>query len=221
MAMPAQLKRGLQARRRRPRQRQLIDELPYIDIRTWGRRKMFPGDWFKTNVFPDIGLVHPGLRSLATTRAAITVTFDTGGHQQTIPLTWYTPHLGGYRPVGQCRCKRTAFRFYRMRGALICKQCARRAGAVYASQTRDADTRPRLQASRLRIFIGGPPNITGRFPSKPANMRWRTFNRLKERCLALEARPQRPSKQKHIDRAILRPRQRYRTWATAAVANSG
>lgn len=210
--------RQLAAANRRPkRSRPIIDELPYIDIRTLGRRKLFPGDWHATNVLPNVSLAYPGLRSLSLTRTAITVTFN-HGHSQTIAIRWYRPGLGGCRPIGQCGCKRTAFRLYRVYGALVCKRCT---GGVYASQTRNSKGRRYVQAARIRTFVGGLPNVGGVFPAKPKNMRWGTYHRIRAQCLSLEANLPRNKQSKRIIGRLLQPRQRYRTWATAAVANSG
>ena len=135
MGMPPQLARARRPKRHEPRQ--LIDTLRFLDIRTLGRRKLFPNNWHGTNVLPNVGLVYPGISSLKLTRAAITANFY-GGNQQVIPIRWYSPGLGGLRPVGQCGCKRTAFRFYRINAKFVCKRCC---GGIYASQTRNADTR--------------------------------------------------------------------------------
>src|SRR6516164_1035102 len=115
MAMPWQLARARRPKRREPRP--LIDSLPLVDIRTLGRKRLFPDDWHGTNVLPNIGLVYPGISSLKLTRGAITANFY-GAGQQIILIRWYSPGLGGLRPIGQCGCKRTAFRFYRVNGRL-------------------------------------------------------------------------------------------------------
>jgi len=208
MAMPWQLAR---ARRPKRRDRPLIDSLPFVDIRTLGRKKLFPPDYDGTNVMPNIGLVYPGISSLKLTRGAITATFY-GGNQQIIPIRWYRPGPGGLRPIGQCGCKRTAFRFYRINAKLVCRRCC---GGIYASQTRNADTRPLLQAERIRRFINPLSGIGQPFPKKPANMFWRTYYRLRAQCLSLDAHTRRKHRSKRVTDLTLRPRQRYRTWAMA------
>jgi hypothetical protein len=206
--MPWQLAR---ARRPKRRDRPLIDSLPFVDIRTLGRKKLFPPDYDGTNVMPNIGLVYPGISSLKLTRGAITATFY-GGNQQIIPIRWYRPGPGGLRPIGQCGCKRTAFRFYRINAKLVCRRCC---GGIYASQTRNADTRPLLQAERIRRFINPLSGIGQPFPKKPANMFWRTYYRLRAQCLSLDAHTRRKHRSKRVTDLTLRPRQRYRTWAMA------
>lgn len=209
MGMPPQLARARRPKRHEPRQ--LIDTLRFLDIRTLGRRKLFPNNWHGTNVLPNVGLVYPGISTLKLTRGAITANFY-GGNQQVIPIRWYSPGLGGLCPIGQCGCKRTAFRFYRINAKLVCKRCC---GGIYASQTRNADTRPLLQAERIRRFIHPLSEIGQPFPKKPVNMFWQTYNRLRVQCLSLESRLPRKYHSKRITDLTLRPRQRYRTWAMA------
>src|SRR5262245_59969296 len=185
MGMPPQLARARRPRRREPRP--LIDSLPFLDIRTLGRKRLFPSDYYGTNVLPNIGFVYPGISSLKLTRAAITASFY-GGNQQTIQIRWYSAGLGGLRPVGQCGCKKSAFRFYRIGARLCCKRCC---GGMYASQTRNAVTRSLLQAERIRRFINPLSEIGKPFPKKPVNMFWQTYYRLRAQCLSLEARSRR------------------------------
>jgi hypothetical protein len=190
----------------------LIDSLPFIDIRTLGRKRLFPPDWHGTNLLPNIGFVYPGISTLKLTRGAITANFY-GGNQQIIPIRWYSPGLGGLRPIGQCGCKRTAFRFYRVNGRLVCKRCC---GGIYASQTRNSNTRSLLQAERIRRFVNPLSEIGKPFPKKPVNMFWQTYYRLRAQCLSLESRLRRKRwHSKRITDLTLRPRQRYRTWAIA------
>jgi hypothetical protein len=49
--------------------------------------------------------------------------------------------------------------------------------------------RPQLQATRIRHFLDGMSEIGKPFPGKPkTTMRFSTYNRLKTRALALEAK---------------------------------
>jgi hypothetical protein len=38
------------------------------------------------------------------------------------------------------------------------------------------------QAGKIRRSLGGPEGIAWDFPDKPPRMRWRTYERLRERC---------------------------------------
>jgi hypothetical protein len=209
---PPQLRRARRPKRRTPRP--LIDDLPVIDLRVLGRRKLFPGDWFRTNTV-DPGLIYPSIREIILTRATVTIRFY-GGGEQAIPITWYRPGFGGYRPIGRCACGRTAFRFHRIGNRLLCYRCT---GGVYASQVRGSPMRPYVHAARIRAFIGGFPNVRGAFPKKPPNMFFHTYERLKAECLILEARlPRRQWRSRRISERTLRPRQRYCTKAAAHMA---
>jgi hypothetical protein len=148
--VPWQL-RGPRPKRRSPRP--LIDSLVYLDIRSLGRRKQFPGNWHDSYRFEDQSFLYPGIKTIRTTRAKLIVEFY-GASNQTIPVKWYRPGFGGYRPIGKCQCGRTAFRFYKMGSRLVCHRCT---NGRYASQVGCSKSRPHIQARRLQNLISGLP----------------------------------------------------------------
>jgi hypothetical protein len=189
--------RGPRPRRRVPRP--LIDELPFVDVRGLGRRRQFPPNWHDTNIF-DVGFLHPGIKSLRLTRASITVTYYGNAPQQIIKLKWYKPGFGGYRPVGQCGCGRTAFRLYKVSSKLVCYRCTK---GRYATQVGYSRSRPHIQARRLENLISGLPR--GLWGTTHKRL-WSQYHALK---------PQGTYKSKLITERVLQPRSRYRLRSTA------
>jgi hypothetical protein len=181
---------------RRKVQRPLFEELHYIDVRHLGRQ--FPSDWYNTHIIENISFKYPGIKSLILTRKNIQVIFYGGRQGQTLPVTWFKPGLGGYRPVSKCSCGRGCFRFYLKDGRLACYRCTH---AIYASQARNSDTRAYIQLRRIRAYL-----------SSATGLHSRTKHRLKATEMAIQARL--PARyvwhSKRIPDRALRPRQRYR-----------
>ena len=57
-----------------------------------------------------------------------------------------------------------------------CRHCC---GLAYASQQEPVRERGTLTARKIRMRLGGGPNITVAFPDKPEHMHWRTYDRLR------------------------------------------
>jgi len=133
---------------------------------------------------PWVGLRYPELRhaSLAGHQAQFT---DYTGRTQVFAIKW--PRVGfGFRPYFVCTCGRQVTRLYIRYGTLSCRRCSR---LLYASQVCSRQMRPRLQATRIRHFLDSMSEIGKPFPRKPkTTMRFKTYNRLKSRALALESK---------------------------------
>jgi hypothetical protein len=70
------------------------------------------------------------------------------------------------RPAFECPgCGHNAFKLYFHHGRF--SGCYRCIGVPYASQQRSRKDRPRLQAARLKVFLGGLPDGT-KTPAKPS-----------------------------------------------------
>jgi transcriptional regulator with XRE-family HTH domain len=76
-------------------------------------------------------------------------------------------------------------RLFFRHGHLACKDCY---GIQYASRQRDHNGRKRLAASKLRLQLGGLPDITEPLPAKPKWTRRRTYQRITQQIRALEAK---------------------------------
>jgi hypothetical protein len=192
--VPPQLRMAKRHRHQRP----LFESLSFLDIRLLGRRNMFPPNWHGENIYENVGFIFPGIKRLTITRGNITAIFY-GGKEQILPIIkWFKPGLGGYRPVSQCLCGKTAFKFYITRNSLRCKSCA---GGVYASQACDSKARPALQSIRLKAYLDSARGLHSH-----------TKHRLQATQKALQQRLPHGHvwHSRRIPDRALRPRQRYR-----------
>ena len=97
-----------------------------------------------------------------------------------VVIEWTACHLGGSRPWFQCPdCRRRVAILYRSELGLRCRRCL---NLAYESQRQDARGRAAQRASKIRELLGGAPGLLEPFPSKPARMHWRTYERLKQRA---------------------------------------
>ena len=83
------------------------------------------------------------------------------------------------------RSGRDAARLFARYGTYACRYCHR---ALYASQKYNQIGRKRLQASKLRLQLGGFPDMSEPVPSKPKWTRRRTYQRIRNEIQALEAK---------------------------------
>ena len=104
--------------------------------------------------------------------------------EQHVSITWTACHLGGSRPWFRCiayangrYCGRRVAQLYLGEGLFFaCRRCY---GLTYASQLESSRYRGVLRAQRIRMSLGGSPNLFDAFPSRPKGMHWRTYNRLR------------------------------------------
>jgi hypothetical protein len=54
-------------------------------------------------------------------------------------------------------------------------------GLAYASQQESPTFRSISRSRKIRMQVGGSPNLFEPFPPKPRRMHWRTYNRLRAR----------------------------------------
>src|SRR5262249_20240035 len=145
MAMPAQMARGLWAKRqsRRREQRPLAECLPSINVNDL----RIPRD-YKTYTAPNISLRYPQISGILL--AFHCVEFHHSGRIQAFRLKWIKTGLGYPRPAFVCECGRPVIKLYFRHLNLACRRCC---NATYASRTLGKRTRPILQAVRLRAFL--------------------------------------------------------------------
>jgi hypothetical protein len=145
MAMPAQLARGLWAKRqsRRCEQRPLAECLPSINVNDL----RIPRD-YKTYTAPNISLRYPQISGIRL--AFHCVEFHHSGRVQTFRFKWIKTGFGYPRPAFVCECGRPVIKLYFRHLNLACRRCC---NATYASRTLGKRTRPILQAMRLRAFL--------------------------------------------------------------------
>ena len=95
-----------------------------------------------------------------------------------VSLTTTACHFGNARQWFVCPmqgCSRRVAKLYRVGGRFACRHCHRLA---YRTQHENAYDRGLLKAQRIRMKLGGSPNMTLPFPPKPKGMRWSTYYRL-------------------------------------------
>jgi hypothetical protein len=73
-------------------------------------------------------------------------------------------------------CGRRVAIIYSSGDVFACRQCC---GLAYASQQEPVRERGISTARKIRMRLGGAPNITRPFPDKPKGMHWRTYDRLR------------------------------------------
>jgi hypothetical protein len=112
--------------------------------------------------------------------------------EQNIPIAWTACALGGQRPwfictgVAEVRCGHRVAKVY-LGGSPVfaCRHCHRLA---YASQLDSAFHRDIARAMKIRMQLGGSPNLCDPFPGKPKGLHQRTYERLQGIHDAAESR---------------------------------
>ena len=103
--------------------------------------------------------------------------------EQRVPLTWTACHLGGHRPWFVCSvcsngryCGRRAAVLYGAGELFACRRCY---GLAYASQNEAVHHRGLGRARKIRMLLGGSPNLLEEFPERPKGMHRRTYGQLR------------------------------------------
>jgi len=99
--------------------------------------------------------------------------------EQKIPIFWQPCHFGGERPLFVCPyCAQHAIKLH-LRSRFYCRECQ---NLTYESRREDKISRRIYRAQRLREKLGGSPNLSLPFPSKPKGMHWKTYARYVEKA---------------------------------------
>ena len=101
--------------------------------------------------------------------------------EQRVPIAWTPCRFGGERPWFVCSvasngvyCGRRVTKLYGAGRLFACRHCYRLA---YASQQESAHQRGLGKSQKIRMRLGGSPNMLEEFPDKPKGMHWRTYER--------------------------------------------
>jgi hypothetical protein len=173
------------------------ESCPSIDVREWARRgclrpnQRFSSSWSRDGEHLGSITVRTGPEAVT---GAVVLSFRSRGSaggrsrslEQRVSITWTKCHLGGWRPWFRCSCGRRAAKLYD--GATDFFACRHCCGLAYESQ--QLATRDRLisSARKIRMQLGGGPSLFDPFPDKPRGMHWSTYDRLRARAQASEAR---------------------------------
>jgi hypothetical protein len=103
--------------------------------------------------------------------------------EQRVAITWSPCRFGGERPWFVCSvasngvyCGRRATKLYGAGRLFACRYCYRLA---YVSQQESAHQRGLGKSQKIRMRLGGSPNMLEAFPEKPKGLHWRTYDRLR------------------------------------------
>ena len=181
MAMPPQLAKANRRRLRHSEPRPTIELMPYLDIREL--RHAIPHHHGQANQ-PDVSFKYPDIARLRLFADHIEIT-GRNGYLQCFRIVWIRTGLGRHRAILVCStCAGGAIRLFGHFGNYACRFCHR---ALYASQKNNQIARKRLQASKLRLQLGGWPDIHEPLPPKPKWTRHRTYQRVRNEIQVLEA----------------------------------
>lgn len=112
--------------------------------------------------------------------------------KQRVPVVWTACSLGGQRAWFRCdaytdgvQCRRRVAMLYCAGELFACRRCL---GLTYESQRETVPRRAISKAQKIRMRLGGSPNLMERFPEKPSGLHWRTYERLRKVHDAAEER---------------------------------
>jgi hypothetical protein len=167
-----------------------------IDVRRWHRDgRLSAGQSF--NCSWSFGGRSIGRMGVRTECDALVLTYQLRGWdavdlrhvQQRVEITWTACHLGGERPWFICsganggRCGQRVAILYGAGGLFACRRCYRLA---YRSQRETPRDRSIGRARKIRMRLGGTPDLLAPFPDRPKGMHRRTYLRLRARAKAAE-----------------------------------
>lgn len=137
---------------------------------------------------PDVSLKYPGIARLRLSTFCLEIT-DYSGRIQRFRIVWVRTGLGRHRPILVCnRCRGGAIRLFGKYGSYACRHCHK---AAYMSQKHDQIGRKRLAACKLRLKLGGLPDIGEPLPPKPKWKHKKRYHDLRNHVQALETKARR------------------------------
>jgi hypothetical protein len=161
-----------------------------IDVRRWHREgRLRPGQCFRCSW--TWGGEPSGSISVRTEWEAVVLMYRSRSWGDTewkpigqrVPITRTACHLGGQRPWFVCSvssggryCGRRVAVLYIADELFACRRCY---GLAYASQQEPLHHRGIGRAQKIRMHLGGGPNMLEDFPEKPKGMHWRTYDRVR------------------------------------------
>jgi hypothetical protein len=179
--MPPQLARSNRRRNRHSEPRPTIELMPAVNINDL--RHVIPRYHGQVNE-PNVSFKYPDLAYLRLSASSLEI-MGRNGYVQRFRIVWIRTGFGRHRAILVCSsCGCGAIRLFGHYGNYACRYCHR---AAYASQKNNQIGRKRVQASKLRLQIGGWPDINEPMPSKPKWTRRRTYQRVRNEIEALEA----------------------------------
>jgi hypothetical protein len=194
MSMPWQLRNAKCRRSRHSEPRPTIELMPAININELRHAiPRYSNDIYEPDVF---GLKYPQIARLRLSAFRLEI-IDYSGRIQCFHIRWARTGFGRHRPILLCNsCGRGAIRLFARYGTYACRHCHR---ALYASQKNNQIGRKRLQASKLRLDLGGLPDINEPIPHRAKWKHKKRYQRLRNQLQTLEAKAKRTRFRKEID----------------------
>src|SRR5215831_15995006 len=175
--MPWQLRN---AKRGPKKSRPTIELMPSISIHDL--RHVTPRYHGKV-IEPDVSLKYPELAYLRLSASTLEI-MGRSGHVQRFRIVWIRTGFGRHRAVLVCSCGCGATRLFARYGAYACKACHR---AVHMCQRQSSRGRKRLRACKLRLDLGGWPDVNEALAPRAKGKHRRAYQRLRGQVQALEA----------------------------------
>jgi hypothetical protein len=166
--------------------------LPYININDL--RQAIPRN-YGINIYSN-PFRYPQIQRLRLSYRSIEIV-DHQDRRQVFGIQWIPTYFGKHRAIFVCStCCCGAIRLFGKEGNYACRFCHR---AQYLSQKQKTASRKRLAACKLRLELGGWPDIHDLMPSRPKWTRRRTYQRIRLQIRALEAQAKQTRFRKEID----------------------
>jgi DNA-directed RNA polymerase subunit RPC12/RpoP len=192
MPMPRQLRNSKRRRPRHSEPRPTIELMPAININEL--RHAIPR-YSNTINEPNVTFKYLDIARLRLSTFCLEIT-GRNGHVQRFRIVWIPTYFGRHRAILVCSsCGRRAIRLFSRYGNYACRHCHR---AQYLSQKQNA-TRKRLAACKLRLKLGGLPDIREPLPPKAKWKHKRRYQALRNQVQTLEAKAKQTRFRKEID----------------------
>src|SRR5215472_1235351 len=191
--MPWQLARANRRRLQHSEPRPTIELMPSISIHDL--RHAIPRYHGQVNE-PDVSFKYPDLAYLRLSASCLEI-MGRNGYVQRFKIEWIPTHFGRYRAILVCStCRGGAIRLFGHYGNYACRFCHQ---AQYLSQKQDTATRKRLTAAKLRLKLGGWPDIREPLPPKAEWKHKQRYQRIANQIQTLEAQANKTRFRKQID----------------------
>jgi hypothetical protein len=167
-----------------------VESCRSIDVLHWNRLGYFRSSWWFSWTWSIDGERVASI-NVEAQHHSVTLKYrsrpyseDWSNVEQRVPIDWTPCRFGGERPWFVCAvysnglyCGRRVTTLYGAGRLFACRKCY---GLAYASQQETLHERGLGKAQKIRMNLGGSPNMFEEFPDKPKGMHWRTYDR--RRC---------------------------------------
>ena len=177
--MPRQLAASNRRHNRHSEPRPTIELMPSISIHDL--RHVIPR-YHGQVIEPDVSFKYPDLAYLRLSTSCLEI-MGRSGYVQHFRIVWIRTGFGRHRAVLVCSCGYGAVRLFARYGRYACKACHR---AVHMCQRQSSRGRKRLRACKLRLDLGGWPDVNEALAPKARGRHGRTYRRLRGQVQALE-----------------------------------